>query len=370
VVDEPAGKTSGRNRPEDRLGMSIGVLLIRADAGPRVGVGHLMRCLALAEAWRQRDGEVVIVAGDLPDGLAERMASVGASSRIVSAQQDSGGWLGETAAAQDAAWIVIDGYGFGPDYMAAAGQSDRPVLMIDDDARHDGYPVQALLNQNLHARAENYADKTDAALMLGPRHALIRGALSAWKDWVRGMPVRANRILVTLGGADLGGHTAKVIAALAVLQQRAPDLDLQARVAVGGANPRLNALREAAADHNGIKILFDIKDMERQISWCDIALSASGSTVWELALFQTPMLLATAAPVEEPVAASLADAGAALVLGRLEDQNAAAIAAGRLALADDPARRASLADAAARLVDGNGAARVVEQMLAISNARG
>jgi spore coat polysaccharide biosynthesis predicted glycosyltransferase SpsG len=100
-------------------------------------------------------------------------------------QQDSGGWLGETAAVQDAAWIVINGYGFSPDYMAAAGQSDRPVLMIDDDARHDSYPVQALLNQNLHARAEDYSDKIDAALMLGPRHALIRGGLSAWKDWVR-----------------------------------------------------------------------------------------------------------------------------------------------------------------------------------------
>lgn len=350
--------------------MSIGILLIRADAGPRVGAGHLMRCLALAEAWRQRGGEVVIISGDLPGGLTRRVASAGASSRIVSADQDNGGWLAETATAEDAAWIVIDGYGFGPDYMAAAGQSGRPLLMIDDDSRHDVYPVQALLNQNLHARAEDYADKTDAVLMLGPRHALIRSELSAWKDWVRRVPVRANRILVTLGGADPGGHTAKAIEALAALQQQAPDLDLQARVVVGGANPRLPALRAAAAGHSEIDILFDIQDMAEQISWCDIALSASGSTVWELALFQTPMLLATAVPVEEPVAASLADAGAALALGRLEDQDAAAIAAAILALADDPARRTSLAEAASRLVDGNGAARVVDQMLAISNARG
>jgi UDP-2,4-diacetamido-2,4,6-trideoxy-beta-L-altropyranose hydrolase len=169
--------------------------------------------------------------------------------------------------------------------MAAAGASGRPVLMLDDDARHARYPVRAVLNQNLHARAEDYAGKTTATLMLGPRHALIRQDLRNWRHWKRHHPEAASKLLVTLGGADSGGHTQKVIQALGQLKHRSPEARIVARVVVGGANPQAGALRASASENPDVELLFDVRDMAAQIRWCDAALSASGSTVWELALF-------------------------------------------------------------------------------------
>lgn len=344
----------------------LGTLLIRADGGPDIGAGHLMRCLALTEAWRQRGGAVLIVTAPLPDGLARRVANAGAESLVVDRDADDGRSLAALAARRSVDWIVIDGYGFGPTYMAAVGETGRPILLIDDDARHEDYPVRALLNQNLHARAEGYAGKTTGRLLLGPRYALIRETLRDHQRWRRDYPETAAKVLLTFGGADPGGHGGMAIEALMRLHGSASLPDFSSRVVVGAANPRAGALRAQASDSPAIEILRDVQDMGAEIRWCDLAVSAAGSTVWELALFQTPMLLATASSVEEPVADSLAVAGAARVLGRLAGLGVDDIAGAISELLTDMAARRDLGAAAGALVDGDGADRVVEQMAALS----
>lgn len=351
--------------------MAIGTLLIRADVAPGVGAGHLMRCLALAEAWRERGGGVEVVVPDtLPDGLVARIGAVGARLSGAPSTLEDGGWLAAEAGARNADWIVIDGYGFGVDYLKAAGLSGHPVLAIDDDARHAGYPVPAVLNQNLHARAEDYVGKTEARLLLGPRHALIRSEFRDARDWRRSIPAHAKKVLVTLGGADPGGHTGEIMGAIQALNARSSGLDLQTRVVVGAANPRLETLRAMADGSGWIEILSDVQDMGEQMRWSDMAISASGSTVWELALFQTPMLLATASKAEELVAASLEARGAALHLGRLEGLDVEAVVDAIAGMVADQELRSRLSRAAAGLVDGNGAERVIDQMLAISGTPG
>jgi UDP-2,4-diacetamido-2,4,6-trideoxy-beta-L-altropyranose hydrolase len=350
--------------------MSIGTLFIRVDVGVVVGAGHLMRCLALAEVWRGRGGDVVMAVPDgLSNGLRDRVASVGCDVFTVPEESSTEGWLSE-AGRRDAAWLVLDGYDFGPDVMGRARRSGLPVLVLDDDARQDRYPVSMVLNQNLHARAEAYTRKTEARLLLGPRHALIRSEFRGWSNWKRDIPSCARNVLVTLGGADPGGHTERVIQALRVVGERFSEKKLSVRVVVGGANPRLDRLREIAETETGIEILSNVQDMGALMRWCDVAVSASGSTVWELALFQTAMLLATASKVEEPVASSLRAADAALVLGRLDDLSVEAITAAVAEILPNETLRARLASAAANLVDGNGAERVVDQMLAISPSTG
>jgi UDP-2,4-diacetamido-2,4,6-trideoxy-beta-L-altropyranose hydrolase len=347
--------------------MTIGMLLIRADAGAGVGAGHLMRCLALAEAWIEKGGAAVVaVPTDIPDGLAARVASIGAAVERVPAGPDDAGWLIRRSNALSARWIVIDGYRFGASYLAAVSEAGVPVLVLDDDARHPAYPAQLILNQNLHARAEDYRGKFNETLLLGPSYALIRSEFREISAWERPIPAVASKVLVTLGGADPGGHTARLIDAFRLLGGGDATHKPSVRVVVGAANPRLESLRATVAELPGVEILSDVRDMGEQMRWCDLALSASGSTVWELALFGTPMLLATASKVEEPVARSMADTGAALHLGRLDDVDVERLATRLDQILGDAALRGRLRDATARLVDGQGAGRVVDQMLAIS----
>ncbi len=347
--------------------MTIGRLLIRADAGAGVGAGHLMRCLALAESWIEGGGGVTVaVPSNVPEGLATRVALVGADMERVPADMEDADWLIRRSAALGACWIVIDGYRFDTDYLAAVSEAGTPVLAIDDDARHGTYPTRLVLNQNLHARLGDYDGKTEAPLLLGPSYALIRSEFRCAEDWERSIPDVAGKVLVTLGGADPGGHTGRLVEAFRVLSSRDSAPSPKVRVVVGAANPRLKALREAFTTSPEVEILSDVRDMGKQMRWCDLALSAAGSTVWELALFGAPMMLATASKVEEPVARSLAEAGAALHLGRLADLDVEDLVASLGQALADAALRKRLGDAAGGLVDGRGARRVVEQMLAIS----
>ena len=50
-----------------------GTLLLRADADARRGTGHVMRCVALAEAWTARGGRPVLATAGLPASLRERV---------------------------------------------------------------------------------------------------------------------------------------------------------------------------------------------------------------------------------------------------------------------------------------------------------
>ena len=349
--------------------MNSGLLLVRVEAGPGIGVGHLMRCLALAQAWRRAGGRAMIASNSLPEPMSRRITEYGVQ-RLAIPKDDDGSGLAKLAETHNAAWIVIDGYGFDPEIMERAAAVGRPVLAIDDDMRHSRYPVRALLNQNLHARNEAYDGKTTASLLLGPRYALIREDLRAAREWRRQLLGPAQRILVTLGGADPGGHTETVVHALAASLGNSNQSFLEIRVVSGGANPRLCRLERISKALPNFRILNDVHDMGAEFRWCDLAISASGSTVWELALFQTPMLLGWTSTVEIPVAKSLERLGAARVLGPWEEQDAERISAYALEIGLDQAARQALAQASGGLVDGLGADRVVEHMRAICETSG
>jgi len=155
------------------------VLLIRADADSRIGVGHVMRCLALAQAWQDSGGEAVFVATELPGGLEERLLHEGFQLiRIpapVGGPEDAAATLA-AARNHSAVWIVVDGYAFTASFLDALREAGSRVLAIDDMANLERYPVDVLLNQNLSATPAAYDGRAGSSttLLLGPRFSLLR----------------------------------------------------------------------------------------------------------------------------------------------------------------------------------------------------
>jgi len=271
-------------------------LLLRADASAAIGTGHVMRCLALAQAWQDAGGRATFACAELPPGLASRLTREMIERRGVEAAVGSDADAALTvclARELGAAWVVVDGYRFGPDYYAALQAAGVNVMAIDDMAHLERYPVNLLLNQNLSAAAALYQDRIGAEteLLLGPRYSLLRREFRQARVHRPDRAGRRRRLLLSFGGGDDIDLTGRVLRRLAETGLAGWEVLALA----GAANPHVTALRTLAeAAPFPCELRIDVADVAEVMLWADAAITAGGSTVWELASLRLPALIGAA----------------------------------------------------------------------------
>jgi UDP-2,4-diacetamido-2,4,6-trideoxy-beta-L-altropyranose hydrolase len=327
-------------------------LLIRADADTAMGTGHVMRCLALAAQW---PGNVTF-AGIVESHVRERVVRAGHRFAPIPAAHPNPADLQSTLSLAEelsAAWIVLDGYHFDPDYHQAVRDAGYRLLVIDDNAHRPHYHADLLLNQNIYASELDYQVDDDTVLVLGTRYALLRPEFVE-----RGpSPLRADahHVLVTLGGGDPDNVTLTVLEGIRLLE----DPGLRVRVVVGMANPNRESLVTLAETDGRIELLENVQDMPGLMAWTDAAISAGGSTNWELCYMGVPNVIVILADNQEPIAQGLAAAGASVNLGWHTAVTPRQIADALSRLLGSADRRQAIRQQQQQLVDGLGAVRVV-----------
>jgi UDP-2,4-diacetamido-2,4,6-trideoxy-beta-L-altropyranose hydrolase len=333
------------------------LLLIRADASPEIGTGHVMRCLALAEQWGYCGGQVILASALLPASLAERAGKVGATVCRLSATPGSDDDARETARlAQDqqAAWVMADGYHFDAQFQRKVKAAGNRVLWVDDFGHAGEYCADLVLNQNLGAVPALYPGITSSTqLLLSSPFVLLRRDFLKWQNWPRPIPERARRILVTLGGSDRDKVTLKVIEALGLLG----GLDLGATVVIGGSNPHGPAIAAALRD-TPHQVRQDAANMPELMAEADLAVAAGGTTAWELAFMGLPALMFILAENQTSNCEQLAARGAVVNLGWENRISVSEIAQALARLANNRQARQEMSQRGRALVDGHGSFRV------------
>ena len=336
--------------------------LIRADANTHIGAGHVMRCLALAQGWQAHRGQITFITACDSDGLRHRLLNEGL--QVITLEHSyphPHDWeITSQLIGMDAdTWVVLDGYHFDSVYQQQVKKLGPWLLVIDDMAHLDHYYADIVLNQNVNAEQLSYSCEPYTHLLLGTQYALLRHEFWSWRAWRREIPKVARKILVTLGGGDAANQTLKVIQAL----QRIEVDGLEVRVVVGATNPHFQTL-QAAADKATfpIQLIQNVIDMPELISWADTAISAGGSTCWELAFLGLPSLLLILAENQRQIAEGLDRYGAALNLGWYAEVDELDLARVLNILILDPVRRGTISEAGQRLVDGVGVSRIISRM--------
>lgn len=336
-------------------------LLIRADASPEIGTGHVMRCLALAQTWKSKGGLVHFI-GKVTCGIRKRLRDEGIAVRTLESTPGEENDADETARKArelEASWIVVDGYHFDGFYQRKLREEGRPVLFLDDYGHADRYEADLVLNQNVGAKASLYSEKArHTDLLLGPRYALLRKEFWPWRAPRRPPRRRANHVLVTLGGSDPNNITSDVIRALG---QTA--MDIHVTVAIGGSSLHQEEVRTVTEEVGSfIKLRWNVKDMASLMAKNDIAVSAGGSTCWELAFMGIPNIIVVLAENQKATAEELDEADTAINLGWYEGVDVLNIKKTVQELLQRDEKRILMARRAQEKVDGRGSARVLRRM--------
>jgi UDP-2,4-diacetamido-2,4,6-trideoxy-beta-L-altropyranose hydrolase len=338
------------------------LLVIRADASVSMGTGHVMRCLALAQAWQDAGGEVVLALGQSTPALVDRLRAEQVEVVCFEASPggaEDAGQLVTLAKNRRANWVVVDGYQFNPAYPRCLKQAELKLLVVDDNNEGGRYSADLVLNQNLHATEALYAHREPyTRLLLGTRYSMLRREFKTWRGWKREIAPLARKILVSMGGSGVGNLSGRVIEAIGSLKLEG----IAARVIVGAGNPQMAKLERLVGQfQNTVGLEKNPCNIPELMAWADVCVSAAGSTCWELCLLGLPALVFDVAENQRGIARSLDAEGVAIHGGGVETA-AKEIASQLESLLLAPDVRARMSQRGKHLVDGRGADRVVSAM--------
>lgn len=334
-------------------------LLLRCDASPAVGVGHLVRSLAIAEQARARGHDVLLVGSIGPSWVRNQVTELGVPL------QPPPGWddLADLAAHWLADVVHVDHYDAPAGLRAAVGRAGV-VLSNVEDGTWGRRPADVVVDPTWGAERADRPDDGSGQLLRGGRFVLVRGSVRRAR--VRrsggGRSTTTPHVVVVMGGTDARGVLARAVRAVV-------DAGRPAQVvAIGPEGTTTAGLGVTSSGIVAVTAVGPRPDLPEVMADADLVITASGTTAWELCCIGVPMAVLPVVDNQRAVHDALVSAGAAEGLqgpDRLED-----LAPPRLArLLKDRSARDRLAQAALELVDGCGTARLLAVLEAEASAR-
>ena len=262
------------------------MIFIRADANEKIGTGHVMRCMAIADAMKQCGQQVCFLIADKEGSrlLKDRNQEYLVLNTDYTALEEELPVLRRIFREKRPDFLLVDSYYATPEYFREI-RKDVPTGLLDDGVL-TGYPVDVLINYNIFASDVLYraAGETGTKYLLGPGYVPLRKEFTEVDYTVR---EKAERVLITTGGSDQYNLGTKLLkSALA-----GPDTaDLRYTVISGAFNTHLNELQELANRHENVRVCSNVGNMSELMRESDLAVSAGGSTMYELSAAGVPVI--------------------------------------------------------------------------------
>ena len=294
----------------------------RVDSSIKIGAGHLMRCLTLADDLKKSGYEVTFVSRDLLGNLISLI-----NHKVITLPRNDNfesddlylDWLGATQK-QDARQtirvissnldlLIVDSYAIDEVWHRELRLHAKKIMVIDDLVNKK-FDCDILLNQNLGSQLEDYQNNvpSDCDLLLGCNYALLRAEFAELRG--EALKKRENtkeikRILVSVGGSDPDNIIYDI------LQQI--DNSYHVVVAIRKESPHNEVIKDYAKDKN-VEIIIDANNMAELMLNADLAIGASGSSAWERCCMGLPTLLYVLEDNQREIAESLTHVGAVKII--------------------------------------------------------
>ncbi len=336
-------------------------VLFRVDSSPRIGLGHLQRSLALALALATQGVSSAFVAQE-DQGSQTRVQQCGFQYAPLATTNS---WNVEDAietiaisAQKGCASVVVDSHEVGPEYLAQVRDAGLFVAARDDLARYP-FPCQLVFNGNADAERLPYRSVSgDTRFLLGPEYMVLRPEL--WAPPRREPCPKVRNILVTLGGTDGYNLMPRIVRLLDEIPG-----DFRATVVIGPYFQNVNEIKSAAERvKRPVRLLYSPAFISDYVREADLAISAGGQTLYELAAVGCPTVTLRVASNQDGQVRALGEAGFLQSAGHAEEANMLSCLRDAVAaLLSDAAQRSAMSLAGQQVVNGAGAMRVIQKIL-------
>lgn len=358
----------------------------RVDASVQIGSGHVMRCLALADALTQKGAEVSFISRELSGNLCDFVEGKGypvyrmhsmqvAADNVKQCGSRHSDWLDvsweidakQTAtilgSKKDADWLVVDHYALDGRWEKIVRTHVKKIMAIDDlaDRIHD---CDILLDQNLYNDMETRYDSflpEHCRRLLGPAYALLRSEFAMARKSLRKRNGSVHRILIFFGGSDPTNETRKALEA--VTRLNLPDIAVD--VVVGIVNPYKDQIKQLCATMPNTEFYCQVENMAELMVKADLAIGAGGSTTWERCCLGLPGLVCSFAENQEALTRNAEAKHVLAYLGHCSAVSQYTLAKSIHQLCNNSELLRSMSLHGMQLVDGAGVGRVVTEIEAL-----
>lgn len=336
---------------------------MRTDASVKIGSGHLVRCLTLADQLAGKGADVAFVCRDLPGGMFDLLQARGYRGAKFSLAEEGAGFqqadAEETIRAARSLfpdgleWLVVDQYQLDVAWEKLLRPHVRNLMVIDDLAnrRHD---CDLLLDQNYYRNLDRRYKglvPEQCVTLLGPAHVLLRPEFYEARQRQSDRDGKVKRILVFFGGSDPANQTQRVVEALKQLDR--PDIAVD--VVVGQANPFRQSIQSLCDELPNVRFHCQISNMAELIQNADLGIGAGGAAMWERCCLGLPTITVVFAANQVRTTEDVAEIGAIEYLGCSDLFVPADYARAIARMLDNPQRTKQIGDAALRVVQISGA---------------
>ncbi len=258
-------------------------IAIRADGGSQIGMGHVMRCLVLAKEL-SKSNEVLFICkkgeGSSLKAGVDKIKNEGFQVIVVNDKNV----LEELKSINKYNYInclMTDSYDVDEEYFNKISDIFEYTVYIDD-INICKFNVDCIINQNINAKSLNYRlnPNKKTKLLLGTEYCMLREEFR--KQYHKAINEKVENILITVGGMDKDYISLKLLDVV-------KEFNIPIHLVIGNAFEE-KLIRELEYVKNKCEYinLYKNADMSELMKKCDIAISTTGSTIYELAAMQVP----------------------------------------------------------------------------------
>lgn len=333
------------------------MIAIRTDANEKIAMGHLARCLTIAEELKKKEEVVFILSEDYARDYIE---GKGFSCICLGNRHDEKNEelekVKKIVRAMRIRVVLIDSYEVTSDYLGALREFSK-IAYIDDLKKN---PVNAdmIINYAIDATDGFYPYVVGVKHLLGARYAPIRACFRNGRE----IGAEIKEVLITTGGTDPYDMLLEVVQAfLREDSFRA----VKFHVVAGKFYQNPDKLTEMSDRYENIQIYHDITNMDEVMRKCDLAVSAGGTTLVELATMGVPTIAYSIADNQSSGVRAMEDKQLLLYAGDVRcsrEDVIRKILFYATQLANDREWRKRLSSDAKKIYDGKGAYRIAESV--------